>query len=66
MSSKHVTNVTNEDNEGCMLRAHTCLCFQLENNEAHLAGVLRLPLLQRSISLQPCLQLLGYSGVVIL
>ena len=59
MPSKHVTDKTNEDNEGCMLRAHTCLCFQLENNEAHLARLLRLPLLQRSISLQPLLTLVG-------
>ena len=59
MSSKHVTDKTNKDNEGCMLRAHTCLCFQLENNEAHLARLLQLPLLQRSIRLQPLLTVVG-------
>ena len=43
-----MTDKTNEDNEDCMLRAHTCLRFRLENNEAHLDGVLRLPLLHFS------------------
>ena len=67
MSGKHVTDKTNEDNEACMLRAHTSLRSQLENNEAHLGGVLRgFHFSNDPSAFGHCLQLLGYSGVVIL